>query len=194
GDFHLGRGTIGGPLAPQLEQGAAMAAAAVRILAGERPSAINYPLPYGPPRYDWRELQRWGISESRLPPDSIVEFREPTAWDRYRWQISLSGIALVLQSLLITGLLYERRRRRAAEVEAHRRMGELAHMNRSAAASEMSASIAHEINQPLAAIVSSGYAGLRWLANKTPNIEEAVAAFMRIVSDGHRAGEVIATV
>ena len=41
--------------------------------------------------------------------------------------------------------------------------------------------------------MSSGNAGLRWIANKTPNLEEAAAAFKRIVSDGHRAGEVIAT-
>ena len=58
----------------------------------------------------------------------------------------------------------------------------------------MSASIAHEINQPLAAIVTNANAGLRWLANKTPDLDEARAAFKRVATDGHRAGEVIESV
>jgi C4-dicarboxylate-specific signal transduction histidine kinase len=58
----------------------------------------------------------------------------------------------------------------------------------------MSASIAHEINQPLAAIVANGNAGLRWLARATPDLEEARAAFKRIVDDGNRASQVIASV
>jgi signal transduction histidine kinase len=56
---------------------------------------------------------------------------------------------------------------------------------------EMAASIAHEINQPLGAIVSNGNAGLRWLATATPDLDEARAALKRIVADGHRASEVI---
>ena len=53
------------------------------------------------------------------------------------------------------------------------------------------ASIAHEINQPLAAIVTNSNAALRWLGNATPNVEEARAALKRISADGHRASEVI---
>ncbi len=61
---------------------------ALRILAGEKAAAITTPvLQYGPAKYDWRQLQRWRISESRLPPGSEIYFREPTLWDRYRWQI-----------------------------------------------------------------------------------------------------------
>jgi signal transduction histidine kinase len=55
----------------------------------------------------------------------------------------------------------------------------------------MTASIAHEINQPLGAIVTDGSAGLRWLANATPDIDEARACLTRIVKDGHRASQVI---
>jgi signal transduction histidine kinase len=55
----------------------------------------------------------------------------------------------------------------------------------------MAASIVHEINQPLGAIVANGNAGLRWLARATPDLDEASAAFKRIVDDGHRANEVI---
>ncbi len=162
GDYQMGRGIVGGPLLPSHAVGQKTADVALRILKGEQPSAIKTaPLDFGKPIYDWRELRRWNISETRLPAGSVVQFREPTVWQQYRWLITGIGIALLAQTLLIAGLFYERRRRRYAEVEAHRRMGELAHMNRSAAAGEMSASIAHEINQPLAAIVLSCPASVR---------------------------------
>jgi hypothetical protein len=58
----------------------------------------------------------------------------------------------------------------------------------------MTASIAHELNQPLSAIVSNANAGLRWLARPQPNIEEVQAGLNRIANDGHRASEVIASI
>ena len=63
-------------------------------------------------------MQRWGISRSRLPLGSQILFREPTAWEKYRWQIVLAGIVFLAQTGLIAGLLHEHRRRRAAEVES----------------------------------------------------------------------------
>jgi PAS domain S-box-containing protein len=68
---------------------------------------------------------------------------------------------------------------------------ELAGVTRRMAMGEMAASIAHEIKQPLAAIVTNGNAGLRWLSNATPDIEKACAVLKRIVNDTHRASEVI---
>jgi C4-dicarboxylate-specific signal transduction histidine kinase len=55
----------------------------------------------------------------------------------------------------------------------------------------LSASIAHEVNQPLASMVTNADAGLRWLERKTPDMDEARAALERIVSDGHRAAKVV---
>jgi C4-dicarboxylate-specific signal transduction histidine kinase len=105
----------------------------------------------------------------------------------------LISAALLLQSLLIAGLFYEHRRRRQAEVQASRRMAELAHMNRSAAIGQMSASIVHEINQPLAAIVMNAGTGLRWLAKDTPNVEKAAHSLKNIVGNGNRASQVVQT-
>jgi signal transduction histidine kinase len=62
------------------------------------------------------------------------------------------------------------------------------------AKSQMAATIAHEINQPLAAIVTNGNAAMRWLGQATPDLEEARAAMKRVVSDGHRASEVIGSI
>jgi signal transduction histidine kinase len=192
---YIGLGSVGGLVVSPGGIGRVAARFALRILDGENASDI--PITNSEeilrPVFDWRQLQRWGISENRLPVGSEIRFRSPTAWEQYHWQIMLISTALVLQSLLIAGLFYEHRRRRQAEVEASRRMAELVHMNRSAAIGQMSASIAHEIKQPLAAIVMYAGAGLRWLAKDTPNVEEAVHALKDILSGGSRASQVVET-
>jgi signal transduction histidine kinase len=191
----LGRGVVGGPAVSSNELGRRAASVAMRILQGEAPASIEtQPLGPGRPVYDWRELRAWNISENMLPPGSEVRFRERTLWDMYRWQIILVATTLLLQATLITVLLFEHRRRRNAEALARRRMSELAHVNRMATAGELSASLAHEIKQPLAAMVTNANAGLRWLGRMTPNFDEARSAFQRIVADGHRAGQVLGSV
>ena len=82
---------VGGPMFSPAEGAGPTAAAAVRIMGGEKASGIKVPpIEFAAPKYDWRQLQRWNISESRLPPGSQILFREPTAWERYSWQIVLS--------------------------------------------------------------------------------------------------------
>jgi ABC-type uncharacterized transport system substrate-binding protein len=167
-DTVFGKGAVGGPMMPEFEGGRQAAAVVLRILEGEIPGDIKTrPILVEAPIYDWRELQRWGISESLLPPGSTVRFRELTAWDRYWWQILLAAAVMAIQTFLIIVLIHEHRRRALAEVEVRQRVSELATMNRRAVAGELSASIAHEINQPLAAIVSTSSAALRWLNRKT---------------------------
>jgi C4-dicarboxylate-specific signal transduction histidine kinase len=82
----------------------------------------------------------------------------------------------------------------SAELAAHEARAELAHIARVTMLGELTASIAHEVNQPLAATVINGNACLRWLAARPPNLEEATAAVERIVQDATRAGNVIARV
>jgi PAS domain S-box-containing protein len=83
----------------------------------------------------------------------------------------------------------EQERERLRQLEA-----DLAHINRVSMMGELTASIAHEVNQPLSGVVSNGSACLRWLAGDVPNVEEACEAARRIVRDGKRAGEVIARI
>jgi len=78
-----------------------------------------------------------------------------------------------------------------AEETLRRSQAELAHVRRVMAMGELAASIAHEINQPLSAIVNNGSACLRWLAGDSPDLVEAQEAARRIVRDGNRAAEVI---
>jgi signal transduction histidine kinase len=194
-DAYFGKGIVGGPLISVSDVARATAQAAVRLLNGEKASDVTTsPIGFGAPKFDWRELKRWNITESRLPPGSKVLFQPPTAWDQYQWQIVLIAAAFLLQSVLIAGLVFEHRRRRNAEILARRSMGELANMNRVATAGELSASIAHEMKQPLAAMVTNVRAGLRWLGTAEPNLEETRAALQNVVKDGNRAAEVIDSV
>jgi hypothetical protein len=70
-----------------------------------------------------------GVAEERLPSGSEIRFRDPTAWEKYRWQIILIAAALLFQTTLIIGLFYEHRRRRNAEATSRGAMGKLAHMS-----------------------------------------------------------------
>jgi signal transduction histidine kinase len=112
----LGRGAVGGRLFQDHEIGVLAARAAVRVLRGESPERIPpLILENATPTYDWRELRRWGIRETRLPAGSVVVFRQPTFWQRnWRWITGLVSLCL-LQAGLILGLLLSRARRRAAE-------------------------------------------------------------------------------
>jgi signal transduction histidine kinase len=87
--------------------------------------------------------------------------------------------------------LRTRDERRRAEQALREAQGELTHVARVMIMGELTASIAHEVNQPLAAVVANANAGLRWLANATPNLAEAREAISRIVRDGKRASDVI---
>src|SRR6266540_944022 len=84
--------------------------------------------------------------------------------------------------------------RKRAEDQLHHAQADLAHVTRVATLGEMTASIAHEINQPLTAVIANANASLRWLAAATPNLDEARDAVSRIVRDGNRAGGVIARI
>ena len=143
------------------------------------------------PKFDWRQLQRWGISENLLPPNSRIYFRQPSVWQRYRWQIILITVTILAQAMLIQGLLYQRYRRQKAEVESLQQKSELAHVNRHIVASGMSAAIAHEINQPLSAILSNAETAEILLNKDNPNISELKNILSDIRSDDWRASEII---
>src|SRR5208337_3642664 len=101
------------------------------------------------------------------------------------------GVAFVLD-------LTERKRAEAEARESERRYRavetELAHANRVATMGQLTASIAHEVNQPITAAVTNANTALRWLSARRPNLEEARRALGRIVENGNRAGEVISRI
>jgi len=95
---------------------------------------------------------------------------------------------------MLSELAKAREREVADQARAGAVQSELARVTRLTTMGEMAATVAHEINQPLAAIVANGNAGLRWLKNKTPDLQEVEQSLKRIVKDGHRAGETIRSI
>jgi C4-dicarboxylate-specific signal transduction histidine kinase len=109
--------------------------------------------------------------------------------------ISLDHARLVAE---LTKEITERKRAekelRESEASLREAQTELAHVTRVTTMGELAASIAHEVNQPLAGIVTNGNASLRWLSNPVPNLDEAREAIQRIIRDGSRAAQVVARI
>jgi signal transduction histidine kinase len=188
----LGRGPIGGFLVRPSAIGEAAAGQALRVLHGEAPSSIPVTtIEAVRPIFDWRQLQRWKVDTANLPQGSEIRFRDPTVWQQYYWEILSVLVVLLFQTALIIGLLRERRGRLLAEVETRRRTAELAHVNRRATAGELSASIAHELNQPLGAILNNTETAMILLNAPSPNLEEIRETLHDIRRDDQRASEII---
>ena len=114
-DVYLNHGEVGGYLSSFSEQGKVAGGMALRILRGEKPQGIPKVKGVNTYMFDWRALKRWGIKESALPPGSRILNRQPTAWDSYKAYIIGAISLIVVESLLIFELLWQRTRRREAE-------------------------------------------------------------------------------
>jgi signal transduction histidine kinase len=189
-DQYVGRGLVGGDVYSFAAHGAQAAMLALQVLGGSTSSGMVV-AGRSMVLFDWRQLQRWNISESRLPPGSEILFREPSVWEIYRWQLVTIAAVMLVQAALILWLLWEHRRRRRLEVEGRQRMTELAHMNRFSTAGEMAASIAHEINQPLGAILNNVETAKIMLMSQAPDLKEMHEIVNDIGRDNGRATDVI---
>ena len=118
-DPMVGTGYVGGYMDTFDEIGRQAGRLTMRIAGGEAADSIP-PVEGQTHRYivDWQALQRWGLSEASLPPGTELRFKQPSAWEQYRFEIILILVALALQSLAILMLYLEGRRRRAAEQDA----------------------------------------------------------------------------
>jgi signal transduction histidine kinase len=96
------------------------------VLSGERPE--NIPIVHGSGlqvHVDWQALRRWNIPESALPPGSVVEFKPPSPWEQYKWEIVGTLVLLALESLLIAVLVVNLRLRRQLEQSLKQLAGQL---------------------------------------------------------------------
>jgi signal transduction histidine kinase len=191
-DTYLGRGIVGGYMDSFELMGANAADMVLEVLAGKDPTTIE-PLPSQNRKFqvDARQMQRWGLSERNLPKDAVMSFKQPTLWEEHRKLVLATVLVVFSQAILIAALIVQILRRRRAEAASHVARADLARVTRLNTIGEMTASIAHEINQPLGAIVTNSEAGLRWLGGATPDLGEVRAALTRIARNSHRASEVI---
>ena len=117
-DSYIGHGVVGGYLYSGEANGAAAGALAWRLANGERPRGTPESMPAAPV-FDWRQLRRWNISESRLPLGSVILFRDQTFWERYR-RYAIGALSIFVVQLGLIGLLVvQQSQRRRAQRALH---------------------------------------------------------------------------
>jgi len=194
-ETHMGKGIVGGRLSSLQWQIEKMAELTQRVLAGESPSAIPIVEEAGYRTvYDWKELKRWGIPESSLPKGSILINEKLNVFNHYKGYIIAGLLFLILQTVLLVSLIEINRKQKTASAqlrESDERYRELLRVDRSSRLGELTASLAHELNQPLAAILSNAQAALRFLASGKNDPELSREILQNIVQDDKRAADVI---
>jgi signal transduction histidine kinase len=123
-----------------------------------------------------------------------VRFRESTLWEQYRWHVIALLSVIFIEGALIAWLVFERSRRQYVEGELRHRLLEVTHLNRAAAAGVLSASLAHELNQPLGAILSNAEAAEILLASDPPHLSQIREIVADIRRDDQRAADIITRV
>lgn len=188
----VGSGLVGAVTTPMDSIGRATATLVAQVLSRRTGAALPAVQSLAAvPLVDLRQLRRWGVRKGQLPPGCIVRFEPLSFWRQYRLLVVTTSALILLQSGLILALVLQSRRRHRAEIEARRRREELAHMTRVTTMGELAASLAHEINQPLAAILSNTQAAQRMLDAGAVSLEEIREILVDIAADDQRAGEVI---
>jgi len=140
---------------------------------------------------DARRMERQRMALGLLPPDCDVRFLSPSIWNEYRAYVLAAVAVMLAQFALITVLVLERRGRMKAEREVRHRRTELAQASRLALAGELTASIAHEINQPLGAILANAGAA-EALLKRGPGGDDEVRAILGDIQRADiRASEII---
>lgn len=188
----VGLGIVAGSVSSYESKGRLIGEQVRRAIAGQQPDASHRML-QAPNRCvaDSRALRRWSLDKKRLPEDCEIRFEEVPVWRQYWQEIFVTLGVVAAQAALIVALIYQRRRRVMAERAEQAQRAELAHVGRLAVAGELTGAIAHEINQPLGAILSNADAGDLLLDSGTDQRDKLRAILADIRRDDLRASEVI---
>jgi signal transduction histidine kinase len=188
----FGRGPVGGSSAPVAIHGAIAGTLVRHVLEGADPDEMPIVAQPAPAcEVDWAALQRWGLREGDVPSHCAITNRPPDALRRYSWSIAALVLVVVLQAALIWSLVLQSRERRRAEAQLRLRSMEMAQVARLSTVGELTASIAHEINQPMGAILSNAEAAQMMLDQGTLTPDKLREILADIRSEDLRASEVI---
>lgn len=189
GDTYVGRGIVGGICVDTRAIGEATGRLVIASRDGPLPPPVSVPPVC---LLDERALTRFGIPAARLPAGSKVLFREPRIWDRY-WPLFVGGAAAIaLQAALIAALVAQSRLRRRAERIVGEQRDQIAHAGRVSMLGQLAASLAHELGQPLGAILNNVEAAQLLLReDRSENAAELRAIVADIAADDERAGAVL---
>ena len=188
----IGSGALGGAVVDPRGLGTQAARLGLEMLKGEatdRPAVVQSTDSIL--TVDWAVLERWHIDPDLLPKECAIANREPSIWEEHKVLIG-AGLAVILaQALTIAALVAQHLRRRRAEAEILRQRDELAHVTRVSTMGQLASSLAHEINQPLGAILRNAEAAELFLQREKPDLVELKAILADIRKDDQRAGGVI---
>lgn len=202
-DQYLDLGVVGGHVYSVGEHGRQAAEMGLRVLRGETPPVLEQAAYRDV--FDGRQLRRWKLDEGRLPRGSEIRHRSRSKWERYGAYIVAGVTVFLLEGALIVALLVNRaqrrradaasraaeERRRAAQEEADREHAELTHALRLATLGELTASFAHELGQPLTAILANAQAIYRLARSRRLTPGELEETLGDIAQDATGAAETI---
>lgn len=195
----FGDGAVGGYLLNFDKVGLIAGEAAVKILNGANPTSIKYSeKDYYEYLFDWRELKHWNIlGSNKIPADSKILFEEVHFFGKYRWIIFGVVLFLILQTMLIFNLVRLNRKQKLMTlqiIETENKYRELIREDRILRTGELTASLSHELNQPLTSILSNAQAGLRFIDTNrfTPDLLKEI--LQNIVEDDKRTAAMLSSI
>lgn len=198
-DIGLGEGAVGGYIISFEKIGLLSGENAVKILNGADPNSIQVTeKDYYEYAFDWRQLKRWNMDDSNLlPQGSTILYRETSVFRKYQWIIYGGILFLVLQTFLIANLARLNRKQKMMTlqiIDAENKYRELIREDRILRTSQLTASLSHELNQPLTAILSTAQAGIRFIdSNKaTPALMKEL--LQNIVEDDKRTASILSSI
>lgn len=192
----FGDGAIGGYVLDFERAGWISGDAAVKILDGTDPTSIKVgESDYYHYLYDWRALKRWKIENSNLLPEgSTVLFKEANLLQEYKWIFGAALLFLILQSSLIANLIRLNRNQKimtAEIIKTQNKYRDFLHEDRSLRLGQLTASLSHEIAQPLTAILSNAQAGINFIKSNQATPELLTEILQKIVENDKRTASII---
>jgi signal transduction histidine kinase len=198
-DLGIGDGPVGGYIASFSKVGLFVGNAAVKILNGADPNSIEVAEhDYYEYVFDWRALKRWNLLKSDLiPAGSTIMYEDISFVDRYKWVGGLVLLFLVLQTLLIANLFRLNRNQKLMTskiIESENRYREFLREDRSLRLGQLTASLSHELNQPLTAILSNAQAGINFIDSNeaTPDLLKQI--LQKIVDNDKRGASILSSI
>ena len=198
-DTPFNDGAFGGYVTSEAATGIECGRVVIKILEGKEPNTIHVnPEVMNKYIFDWHELKRRGLEDSDLiPANSIIFNREPDFLDTNKWILSGALLFIILQSLLIANLVRLNKKQKLTATklrETESRFRELSREDRILRMGELTASLSHELNQPLTAIRSSAQAGIRFMKSGKLDSSTMEEILNNIVEDDKRAADVLSSI
>jgi signal transduction histidine kinase len=198
-DMGFGDGAVGGYILSFEKVGLLSGVFAVKILEGADPNSLSVTeKDYYDYVFDWRQLKRWNLAGSDLlPEESTILFEEVNFIDEYKWIFGAVLLFLVLQSMMIANLIRLNRNQKLMTkkvIETEKKYREFLHEDRSLRLGQLSASLSHELNQPLTAILSTAQAGINFINSNeaTPDLLKQI--FQKIVENDKRGASILSSI